>query len=78
VPVTDNTNILTAGARGPALLQDMCLIEFNEEITQAFSRASGKPATTFGNVKADVIADKNPQFHRGNFCCVIRHSRWAN
>src|SRR6202521_5335141 len=26
-PVTDNLNILTAGARGPALLQDIWLIE---------------------------------------------------
>jgi catalase len=26
-PVADNTNIMTAGPRGPALLQDLCLIE---------------------------------------------------
>src|ERR1700739_4193025 len=26
-PVPDNTNIMTAGRRGPALLQDICLIE---------------------------------------------------
>src|ERR1700676_1620926 len=26
-PVRDNTNILTAGHRGPALVQDICLIE---------------------------------------------------
>jgi len=31
-----------------------------------------KPDTTFGN----VIADKEPHFHRGNFCNVIRCSRW--
>jgi len=31
-----------------------------------------KPETTFGNVKADVLADKDPGFHRGNFCGVIR------
>ena len=30
-----------------------------------------KPETTFGNVKADVLADKDPHFHRGNFCVVI-------
>jgi catalase len=28
-PVADNTNILTAGPRGPALLQDIWLIEIN-------------------------------------------------
>jgi len=27
VPVADNTNIMTAGRRGPALLQDIWLIE---------------------------------------------------
>jgi hypothetical protein len=35
-----------------------------------------KPETTFGNVKADVLADKDPHFHRGNFCSVIRGSAW--
>jgi len=29
-PVADNTNILTAGPRGPALLQDIWLIEIKE------------------------------------------------
>jgi hypothetical protein len=33
-----------------------------------------KPETTFGNVKADVLADKDPSFRRGNFCSVIRTS----
>jgi hypothetical protein len=64
-----------------------------EAVVQAFPRASGfkeaiidafyhgirdKPETTFGNVKADVIADKEPHFHRGNFCAVIRRSPWAD
>jgi hypothetical protein len=35
-----------------------------------------KPETTFGNVKADVLADKDLQFARGNFCTVIRGSHW--
>ena len=35
-----------------------------------------KPETTFGNVKADVLADKDPAFRRGNFCSVIRGSAW--
>lgn len=25
----------------------------------------------------DVIADKEPDFHRGNFCNVIRSSAWG-
>lgn len=50
---------------------------FKEDILQAFyDGIKHKPDTTFGNVKADVIADKDPHFHRGNFCSVIRGSRW--
>lgn len=51
--------------------------QFKEDIIQAFyDGIKHKPDTTFGNVKADVIADKEPHFHRGNFCSVIRNSRW--
>ncbi|WP_419728388.1 HD domain-containing protein [Lichenicola sp.] len=50
---------------------------FKEDIIQAFYDAiRHKPETTFGNVKADVLADKDPHFHRGNFCSVIRGSHW--
>ena len=50
---------------------------FKEDIIQAFyDGIRNRPDTTFGNVKADVIADKEPHFHRGNFCNVIRGSRW--
>ncbi|GLQ46487.1 phosphohydrolase [Dyella lipolytica] len=51
---------------------------FKEDIIQAFyDGIEHKPDTTFGNVKADVLADKDPQFKRGNFCSVIRCSHWA-
>ena len=50
---------------------------FKEDIIQAFyDGIKHKPDTTFGNVKADVLADKDPHFHRGNFCSVIRGSAW--
>jgi HD domain len=50
---------------------------FKEDIIQSFYNGiKHKPATTFGNVKADVIADKEPHFRRGNFCSVIRESAW--
>jgi len=50
---------------------------FKEDIIQTFyDGIKHKPDTTFGNVKADVIADKEPQFRRGNFCSVIRGSAW--
>jgi hypothetical protein len=50
---------------------------FKEDILQAFyDGIRNKPETTFGNVKADVLADKDPGFRRGNFCSVIRNSPW--
>jgi hypothetical protein len=50
---------------------------FKEDILQAFyDGIKHKPVTTFGNVKADVLADKDPAFQRGNFCAVIRNSAW--
>jgi hypothetical protein len=50
---------------------------FKEDIIQAFyDGIKHKPETTFGNVKADVLADKDPYFTRGNYCNVIRGSAW--
>ena len=50
---------------------------FKEDIIQAFFEGiKHKPETTFGNVKADVLADKDPKFQRMNFCSVIRGSQW--
>jgi len=50
---------------------------FKEDIIQAFYNGiQHKPETTFGNVKADVLADKDARFVRGNFCSVIRGSAW--
>jgi hypothetical protein len=50
---------------------------FKEDILQAFyDGIKHKPETTFGNVKADVLADKDSGFHGGNFCSVIRNSSW--
>jgi hypothetical protein len=50
---------------------------FKEDIIQAFyDSIKPKPETTFGNVKADVLADKDPHFTRGNFCSIIRGSAW--
>jgi hypothetical protein len=50
---------------------------FEEEIIQAFYDAiHPRPETTFGNVKADVLADKDPSFRLENFGRVIRGSAW--
>ncbi len=52
---------------------------FKEDIIQAFyDGIKHKPDTTFGNVKADVLAEKDPTFRRGNFCSVIRGSAWPS
>lgn len=64
----ERESVVTAFPRTP---------QFKEDIIQAFyDGIRHKPQTTFGNVKADVIADKEPHFHRGNFCSVIRRSAW--
>ena len=50
---------------------------FKEDIIQAFYEGmKHRPDTTFGTVNDDVLADKDPHFHRGNFCSVIRGSHW--
>ncbi len=50
---------------------------FKEDIIQAFHDGNKhKPETTFGNVNADVIADKDTSFLPVNFCTVIRQSPW--
>jgi hypothetical protein len=51
--------------------------QFKEDIIQAFyDGIKHKPETTFGNVKADVLADKDAHFVRANFCSVVRGSAW--
>jgi Cupin domain len=55
------------------------IAHFKEDILQAFyDGIKHRPETTFGNVKADVFADKDPDFRRGNFCSVIRDSSWRS
>lgn len=50
---------------------------FKEDILQAFyDGIKHKPETTFGNVKSDVLADKDRNFQRMNFCNIIRKSSW--
>jgi hypothetical protein len=51
--------------------------QFKEEIIHAFyDGIRHKPESTFGNVKADVLADEDPSFRPENFCRVIRASAW--
>jgi hypothetical protein len=67
-PVADREAIVAAYPR---------TARFKEDIIQAFYEGiKHKPETTFGNVKADVLADKDPKFQRMNFCTMIRGSQW--
>ncbi|HEV7776724.1 MAG TPA: HD domain-containing protein [Luteibacter sp.] len=52
---------------------------FKEGIVEAFYQGfRHKPDSTFGTVNDDVIALKEPHFHRTDFCSVIRHSAWPS
>jgi hypothetical protein len=52
---------------------------FKEGIIDAFAHGTiHKPETTFGNVKADVLALKDPHYHRENFCTMILGSAWKD
>jgi hypothetical protein len=54
-------------------------VEFEESIIQAFADGiAHKPETAFGNVKADVLAEKLPGYERPNFCALIRASQFTN
>jgi hypothetical protein len=51
--------------------------QFKEDIIEAFHNGfRDKPDSTFGTVNADVLAEKDPNFKRANFCAIIRGSAW--
>jgi hypothetical protein len=51
--------------------------DFKNGIIDAFAAGTiKKPETTFGNVKADVLALRDPSYRRISFCDVILHSKW--
>jgi HD superfamily phosphodiesterase len=54
-------------------------VDFKESIIQAFADGlMHRPETAFGNIKADVLAEKLPGYERPNFCALIRASKHAN
>ncbi|MGE7137811.1 HD domain-containing protein [Luteibacter sp. NPDC031894] len=68
VDTADRVKVADIHPRGPA---------FKEDIVNAFYNGiRNKPDTTFGNVKADVMAYKEPQFQRTNFVQCILHNHW--
>jgi hypothetical protein len=51
--------------------------DFKRQILEAFTDGiAGRPETTFGNVKADVLEHFVPGFRRGDFVEVIQSSDW--
>lgn len=51
--------------------------DFKNQILAAFTDGlKDRPETTFGNVKADVLAHFLPGFRRGDFVEVIKNSSW--
>ena len=62
--------VVEAHPRGPS---------FKEDILRAFfDGIRHKPDTTFGNVKADVLARMDPNYVRIDFCNVILQSAWPS
>jgi hypothetical protein len=54
-------------------------VDFKESIIQAFADGMAhRPATAFGTVNADVLAEKLPGYERPNFCSIIRASQHSN
>ena len=53
-------------------------VDFKNDIIQAFyDGMKHRPDSTFGTVNADVLALKDSNFQRTNFCRVILNSAWA-
>ncbi|MFJ9704911.1 HD domain-containing protein [Streptomyces sp. NPDC101234] len=51
--------------------------DFKNQILAAFTEGiQDRPDTTFGNVKADVLAHYVPGFRRGDFVEAIKNSAW--
>jgi hypothetical protein len=50
---------------------------FEEDLLQSlYDGLKHRPETTQGAGLADVMADKDPHFHRRDFCSLMRSSRW--
>lgn len=53
--------------------------DFKHEIIEAFYQGmKHRPDTTFGTFNDDVLAFKDPNFQRKNFCSIILSSHWAH
>jgi len=70
VPTADREKVAEVHPRGTS---------FKQGIVDAFYNGiRNKPETTFGNVKADVMAHKEPGFKRTDFVQCILHNHWPS
>jgi len=68
----------SAAERSAAVRAHPRTVHFKEDIIQAiYDGIKRKPETTFGNLKADVLADKDPAFCSADFWSAIRGSAWS-
>ena len=66
----DRAAVLEAHPRSP---------QFKQDIINAFYEGNAyRPESTFGDVNADVLALKDPSFHRIDFCQTLLHSAWPS
>ena len=69
----------TEAQRNQVVLAHPREANFKEGIIDAFAQGTmHKPDSTFGNVKADVLALKDPRYKRVNFCSLILGSAWID
>jgi hypothetical protein len=60
------------------ILRQFPRIGFKKEIIPTFFEGfKHKPATTYGNINADICAYMIPNFRRMNFCDAILQSPWS-
>jgi len=64
----DREKVAQVHPRGPSFKQDI--------VGAFYNGIRNKPETTFGNVKADVMAYKDPHFKRTDFVQCILHNHW--
>ena len=68
--------LLLLTVRGFAIVNVTRSVSASSAIQAFYDGIRHQPSTTFGNVKADVLADKDPDFKPANFCSMIRGSPW--
>jgi hypothetical protein len=74
--IVEGYKLLLLAVRGFAIVNVTRSVSASSAIQAFYDGIRHQPSTTFGNVKADVLADKDPDFKPANFCSMIRGSPW--